>query len=69
MKSKLWYLTNVSLKKKMKTKWFVAANLVLLVLIVGFVNIDSIIGFFGGDFNEDQKIIVLDETNQVTTLF
>ena len=69
MKNKLWYLTNVSLKKKMKTKWFVAANLVLLVLIVGFVNIDSIIGFFGGDFNEDQKIIVLDETNQVTTLF
>lgn len=69
MKSKLWYLTNVSLKKKIKTKWFVAANLVLLVLIVGFVNIDSIIGFFGGDFNEDQKIIVLDETNQVTTLF
>lgn len=49
-----------SLKKKTASKWFVIANVFLLLFIVGLTNIDSIITFFGGDFNERQEIIVLD---------
>ena len=45
----------------MKTKWFVIVNIILLVSIVALVNIDSIITFFGGDFNDTYEIEVLDE--------
>ena len=62
MKNKLWYLTGVSLKRKIKSKWFVIVNIILMFAIVGLFNIDSIIGFFGGDFNEKQKIYVIDNT-------
>ena len=64
MKNKLKYLTKISLNKKIKTKWFVIANVCLLVLIVGLVNADSIIKFFGGDFNKVTDILVIDNTNQ-----
>lgn len=63
LKNKLWYLTGVSLKRKIKSKWFVIVNIILMFAIVGLFNIDSIIGFFGGDFNEKQKIYVIDNTN------
>lgn len=62
LKNKLWYLTGVSLKRKIKSKWFVIVNIILMFAIVGLFNIDSIIGFFGGDFNEKQKIYVIDNT-------
>ena len=64
MKNKLKYLTKISLNKKIKTKWFVIANVCLLLLIVGLVNADSIIKFFGGDFNKVTDILVVDNTNQ-----
>lgn len=64
MKNKLKYLTKISLNKKIKTKWFVIANICLLVLIVGLVNADSIIKFFGGDFDKVTDILVIDNTNQ-----
>ena len=60
MNSKLWFLTKISLNKKMKTKWFLIANLIFLIIIVGLLNIDSIIKAFGGDFNDTQEIIVID---------
>lgn len=63
MKSKLNFLIGVSLKRKIKTKWFVIANLILAIAIIGVINIDSIITSFGGDFNQDQNIYVIDETN------
>lgn len=63
MKSKLNFLIGVSLKRKIKTKWFVIANLILAIAIIGVINIDSIITLFGGDFNQDQNIYVIDETN------
>lgn len=63
MTSKFWYLTGLSLKKKIKTKWFVIANILLAVLIIGLINIDSIIQFFGGDFDQKTEIVILDETN------
>lgn len=69
MKNKLWYLTGVSLKRKIKSKWFVIVNIILMFAIVGLFNIDSIIGFFGGDFNEKQKIYVIDNTKTSFEIF
>ena len=63
MNKKLWFLTKMSLNKKIKTKWFLIANLIFLILIVGITNIDSIIKFFGGDFNEKCEILVIDNAN------
>ena len=63
MKNKLKYLTEMSLSKKIKTKWFLVANILLALLIVGLFNIDSIIKLFGGDFNEKTKIYIIDNTN------
>lgn len=69
MTSKLWYLTKVSLKKKMGTKWFVVVNLLLAIAIVGIVNIDSVIQAFGGDFNRPLELYLLDETNESNEIF
>lgn len=69
MRSKLNYLIGVSLKRKIKTKWFVIANIVLGLLIVGLFNIDSIITYFGGNFNEKQKVYIIDNTNETFELF
>lgn len=63
MNKKLKYLTKMSLDKKFKSKWFKVANIILCLLIVGLINIDSIIKFFGGDFDEKTSIIVVDNTN------
>lgn len=60
MTNKFWFLVSYSLKKKMKTKWFIVVNIILLIAIVALVNIDSIISFFGGDFNSTYEIEVLD---------
>lgn len=63
MNSKLWFLAKMSLKKKVKTKWFLIANILFFILIVGLINIDSIIKFFGGDFDKPTEIIVIDKAN------
>ncbi len=63
MNKKLWFLTKMSLRKKIKTKWFVIANILFMLIIVGIANIDNIIKFFGGDFNEPQEILVIDNAN------
>lgn len=63
MKNKAMFLIKQSLKKKMDTKWFKIVNILLLVLLVGFFNIDSIINKFGGDFEKPRMIYVLDEVN------
>ena len=69
MKNKLKYLIGVSLKRKIKTKWFVIANIFLALVIICGTNIDSIINFFGGDFNKKTKIHIIDNTNQSFDLF
>lgn len=69
MNKKLLFLTKASLAKKTKSKWFKIINLLLLILIVGVINIDSIITFFGGDFNQKLEIIVIDHTNEVSETF
>ena len=63
MKNKLLFLTKMSLNKKIKTKWFLIANFVFAFLIIGLINIDSVIKFFGGDFDEAREILVIDEEN------
>ena len=64
MKTKLWYLVKVSLSRKIKTKWFVVANVLLLILIAGLINIDSVIKLFGGDFDKKQVVYVVDNSNK-----
>lgn len=61
MSNKLKFLTKMSLTKKIKTKWFLVANGLFLLLIVGLINIDSIIKLFGGKFEQEQQILVIDE--------
>ena len=63
MTNKLKYLIGISLKRKIKPKWFVIVNIGLLILIAGLINIDSIIKTFGGDFNEKQIVYVIDNSN------
>lgn len=62
MKNKLLYLTSVSLKRKLKTKWFLIANIFIFFVIVVIINIDSVISLFGGDFNKKSKIYIVDNT-------
>ncbi len=61
MENKFKFLTKYSLIKKLKNKWFLIANIIVLIIIVGLVNIDQIVSFFGGDFNDDVKIRVVDK--------
>lgn len=61
MKAKLKFLTKQSLNKKIKTKWFLAVNILLLVLLMVITNIDRIVTFFGGDFEDVTKVSVIDE--------
>lgn len=63
MNKKFFYLTKLSLNKKIKSKWFLITNIILLIAIVCLFNISSIIKFFGGDFANDTKILVMDNTN------
>ena len=69
MKSKLNFLIGVSLKRKIKTKWFIVANILLFIVIAGIINIDHIINFFGGEFDKVQKLYVIDNTNNSYELF
>ena len=63
MKNKLLFLVKMSLNKKIKTKWFLVANILFLIIIAGLINIDSIIKLFGGDFNEETEILVIDNAS------
>ena len=60
MSKKFLYLTKVSLRKKVKSKWFVITNIILAVAIILLLNINSIVTFFGGDFDSKTNIIVID---------
>ena len=69
MMNKFWFLTGASLKKKLKSKWFLIINIILAIVIVGIINIDTIIKAFGGDFNDTNEIIVIDKTNYAYSTF
>ncbi len=67
MKNKFKYLIKYSLKKKIDTKWFKIVNILLLILIVFLVNMDYLINLFGGDFEETEKIYVVDNVGSFDT--
>ena len=69
MSNKFWYLTKQSLKKKLKSKWFVGINIMLAIVIIALININSIIAFFGGDFNNETKLLVIDQTEIAYPIF
>ncbi|MDD6245093.1 MAG: ABC transporter permease [bacterium] len=76
MLRKFFYLVKISFNKKLRSKWFIAVNVILAVAIFAFFNLNSIITFFGGDFDKSLKILVYDKTdisydylkNNLTTL-
>ena len=57
----LWFLVGSSLKKKVKSKWFIGINLVIFLLIFFTFHMSDIIMAFGGDYKEERKIVVLDK--------
>ena len=69
MLNKFWYLTKYGLKKKFKSKSFIISNIILFILLIGFLNIDTIISFFGGEFNKEINVYVIDNTNEYYELF
>lgn len=64
MVNKLLFLTKTSLNRKIKTKWFLITNILLVIIISCVINMDSIINLFGGDFNKSTKIYVVDNTEK-----
>ena len=67
--NKFWFLTKMSLQKKMKNKTFVIVNILLLVVFVALINIDKIVLLFGGNFDKQNNIMVLDNTNKTYEIF
>ncbi len=65
--NKLGFLTKYSLGKKIKSKWFIVVNIIILVVISALINMDSIIKLFGGDFNNNEEILVIDNIGVIDT--
>lgn len=63
MKNKLIYLSKISLKRKVDTKWFKIVNILLCIAIVAVLNIDTIIKAFGGDFNDNMTVYIIDNVD------
>ena len=57
------FLIKESLKKKLKSKWFLGINIFIFIMIMLTLNINKIISLFGGDFKEQYIIYVKDEVN------
>ena len=69
MSKKFWFLTKQSLLKKIKTKTFIIVNILLLIAFSALMNIDRIVLFFGGNFNKENNIMVVDNTYRSYDLF
>ena len=69
MKNKLMFLIGEGIKRKVNTKTFKIVNLILLLVIPILINIDTIIKFFGGDFENATQVYVIDETNSLYDTF
>ena len=65
--NKLGFLTKYSLGKKIKSKWFVVVNIIILLVISALINMDSIIKLFGGDFNNNEEILIIDNIGVIDT--
>ena len=60
-------LIKYSLGKKIKSKWFFVVNIIILLVISALINMDSIIKVFGGDFNNDEEILIIDNIGVIDT--
>lgn len=69
MNKKFWYLTKVSLNKKIGSKWFLVTNIILAISIICIINLNSIIKYFGGDFSDNKTIYVIDNNTNMTDYF
>ena len=69
MTNKFWFLTKNSLQKKMKNKTFIIVNILLLMVLVALINIDRVVMLFGGNFDKQNNIMVLDNTNKTYEIF
>lgn len=69
MTNKFLFLTKNSLQKKMKSKTFIIVNILLLIVLVALINIDRIVMLFGGNFDKQNNIMVLDNTNKTYEIF
>ena len=69
MTNKFWFLTKNSLQKKMKNKTFIIVNILLLIVLVALINIDRVVMLFGGNFDKQNNIMVLDNTNKTYEIF
>ena len=63
MTRKFFYLMKLSFNKKLKSKWFIAVNIILALSLFALFNLNSIITFFGGEFDKPLKVLVCDKTN------
>ncbi len=63
MTKKFFYLMKISFNKKLKSKWFIAVNIILALSLFVLLNLNSIITFFGGEFDKPLKVLVYDKTN------
>ena len=61
MKNKFKFLTRDSLKKKICTKSFKIINIIICLITICLINLDSIVKFFGGDFEEQINVYIVDE--------
>ena len=60
---KFFYLVKISFNKKIKSKWFIAVNIILAIAMFALFNLNSIITFFGGDFAKPLEILVYDKSD------
>ncbi len=63
MKNKVKFLIKNTFLKKVKTKWFIVVNAIFILLITGLINLNSIIAYFGGDFDKTNNIYVVSDEN------
>ena len=50
----------MSLRKKIKSKWFLGINIFIFIIMLLTININTIINMFGGDYKEEKVIEVID---------
>ncbi len=67
MENKFKFLVKYSFLKKIKSKGFIIGNIIVAIIIAALINIDSIVTYFGGDFNEATKVSIVDNSGYYDT--
>ena len=62
------FLILTSLKKKLTSKWFIGINIFILIALIVIFNIGNIIALFGGDFQKEKTLYLIDNTGHYTQL-